>query len=108
MAAHPMDQIPVRQLRFKFDTVEGHDPVWSRSNPDFSIFINALGIHVAHFERFLVKVTRAYRDELDDKKLFEDVRALIGQEANHAFNFVAWTKEMGNRYPGMPALDHRC
>ena len=65
MFAHPMDQIPVRQLRFNFDDIKGHDPVWSQTNPNFSIFINALGLHVPHFERFLVVVMRAYRDELD-------------------------------------------
>ena len=51
-----MDDIPVRQLRFEF--ADAADPVWSRSSPDFAIFINALGIHVPHFERFLVHVMR--------------------------------------------------
>ena len=63
---HPMDNFPVRQLRFDFDTVENHDPVWSQSNPDFAIFINALGVHVPHFERFLVKVMRQYRGALSE------------------------------------------
>jgi predicted metal-dependent hydrolase len=100
-----MDEIPVRQLRFKFDDVEGHDPVWSRSSPDFAIFINALGLHVPHFERFLVKVMRAYRDELRDEALLKDVQAIIGQESHHAFNFLSWTKELNKRYPKTARLD---
>lgn len=62
MSEHPMDHIPVRQLRFDF--ADDLDPVWSRSCPDFAIFINALGVHVPHFEHFLVRVMRASRDEL--------------------------------------------
>ncbi|MFP6807660.1 MAG: metal-dependent hydrolase [Pseudomonadales bacterium] len=107
MTVHPMDKIPVRQMRFNFDAVDGHDPVWSQSNPDFSIFINAFGVHVPHFERFLVKVMRAYRDELEDKELFKDVQAIIGQEAHHAFNFINWTREMCRRYKGLDSLDEQ-
>ena len=102
---HPMDEIPVRQLRFNFDDVTNHNPVWSRSSPEFAMFINALGVHVPHFERFLVKVMREYRDELNNPKLTEDVKNIIGQEAHHAFNFLKWNVHLGKRYPGIVALD---
>tara|TARA_R110002072_G_scaffold64_1_gene296 strand:- start:2477 stop:3373 length:897 start_codon:yes stop_codon:yes gene_type:complete len=102
---HPMDEIPVRQLRFNFDDVTNHNPVWSRSSPEFAMFINALGVHVPHFERFLVKVMREYRDELNNPKLTEDVKNIIGQEAHHAFNFLKWNVHLGKRYPGILALD---
>ncbi len=105
MTAHPMDEIPVRQLRFDFEAVEGHDPVWSQSNPDFAIFINALGVHVPHFEKFLVQVMRAYRGELNDQQLLDDVQAIIGQESHHAFNFLSWTKELIKKYPEIERLD---
>ena len=103
MAAHPMDNIPVRQLRFDFEAPP--DPVWSRSSPDFALFINALGVHVPHFERFLVAVMREWRGELDDPKLLEDVQAIIGQESHHAFNFLKWTEAMSKRYPKLPDID---
>jgi predicted metal-dependent hydrolase len=108
MATHPMDDIPVRRLRFKLDEdgpEESHAPLWSRSCPDFSMFINALGIHVPYFERFLVEVMRKYRGELSNPKLEKDVHALMGQEAFHAFNFVGWTKAMAQHYPGLAELD---
>ena len=103
MSAHPMDHIPVRQLRFDFESAP--EPVWSRSSPDFALFINALGIHVPYFERFLVKVMRAWRDELDDPKLKADVQAIIGQESHHAFNFIKWTEVMCRRYPKLGAIE---
>lgn len=105
MTEHPMDHIPVRQLRFDFESLQASDTVWSRSSPNFSIFINALGLHVPYFERFLVKVMRAYRDELDDPELLEDVKAIIGQESHHAFNFIKWTEVLAAKYPGIAALD---
>ena len=103
---HPMDHIEVRQLRFPFDESGSMPPVWSRSCPEFSIFINALGIHVPHFEKFLVAVMRAYRDDLTDAQLRADVQAIIGQESHHAFNFLKWTQAMSGRYPNLKALDN--
>lgn len=100
-----MDSILVRRLRFGFDQVPASDLVWSRTNPNFSIFINALGVHVPHFERFLVAVLREVRGDLTDPQLVKDVQAIIGQEAYHAFNFEAWTRRMNAHYPGLSALD---
>ncbi len=107
MNTHPMDSIPIRKFRFDYDTVEGHNPVWSKSNPDFSIFINALGVHVPHFERFLVRTMREYRDELADLNLIDDVKGIIGQESHHAFNFERWTLEMSKHYQALPDIDAR-
>ena len=105
MSTHPMDDFPVRPLRFDLTDVAPEQFVWSNSCPEFSMFINALGLHVPYFERFLVKVMRAYRDELEDPALREDVRRIIGQEAHHAFNFVRWNERMAERYPGLAAVD---
>ena len=105
MSDHPMDNIAVRDLRFDFDAVTADDFVWSQSCPEFSIFINALGIHVPYFEKFLVQTMRTYRDELDDTKLLDDVKRIIGQESHHAFNFVQWNQTMRERYPKVAALE---
>lgn len=102
---HPMDAILVRRLKFAFDQVQTSDLVWSRSNPNFSIFINALGVHVPHFERFLVSVLREVRGDLTDPQLVKDVQAIIGQEAYHAFNFEGWTRRMNEHYTRLPEID---
>ena len=96
MTQHPMDNIPVRSL--KFDAADS-EPVWSQSSPEFAMFINALGVDVPHFERFLVRVMRQYRGELSDPKLLQDVQAIIGQESHHAFNFSKWTQRLADKYP---------
>jgi hypothetical protein len=107
MNTHPMDEIDVRPLKFNLSENHSIAPLWSQTSPEFSMFINALGVHVPHFERFLVKTMRAYRQEITDKKLLTEVQALIGQESHHAFNFVNWTRKMSERYPELPALDAR-
>ena len=101
-----MDEIPVRKLRFELGEIESRDPVWSQSSPDFAMFINAFGVHVPHFERFLVRVMRAYRDGLLDRQLLDDVHAIIGQESHHAINFINWTQELATKYPEIANVDH--
>ena len=99
-----MDDILVRPLRFDFSRVNESQFVWSESSPEFSIFINALGIHVPYFERFLVQVMRQYRGELTDPNLRRDVQRIIGQESHHAFNFIQWNAAMIRRYPKVEQL----
>ena len=103
--SHPMDSILVRRLKFGFDQVQTGDLVWSRTHPNFSIFINAFSVHVPHFERFLVAVLREVRGDLADRQLAKDVQAIIGQEAYHASNFEGWTQRMNEHYKGLPAID---
>ena len=102
---HPMDEIPVRNLRFKFDNSEDIDPIWSKTNPEFSIFMNALGIHIPHFEKFLVRVMNRNLKKINNKKLEEDIENIVGQESQHAFNFLRWTQAMFERYPKLEKLD---
>ncbi|MBK7685552.1 MAG: metal-dependent hydrolase [Rhodocyclaceae bacterium] len=102
---HPMDSILIRRLKFAFEQVQTSDLVWSRSCPNFSIFINALGVHVPHFERFLVAVLREIRGDLANPQLVKDVQAIIGQEAYHAFNFESWTRRLNAHYLRLPEID---
>jgi predicted metal-dependent hydrolase len=102
---HPMDNIPIRNLRFDTKQLSGQSALWSHTEPDFSMFINALGIHVPYFERFLVAVFRGIRADIKDADLLRDVKGIIGQEAHHAFNFVGWNKVMNETYPRVSELE---
>lgn len=105
VSEHPMDNFPVRALEFDFDNIRFGDPVWSRSSADFSIFINALGVHVPYFERYLVKAMSMAKKKINDPDLLRDVGAIIGQEAHHAKNFIAFNKWMTKRYKKMAKID---
>jgi len=104
IAEHPMDGFPVRPLQFDLDKAASNC-VWSRTCPEFSVFINALGIHVPYFERYLIASMRKAKPEVRDEKLLRDMAAINGQEAHHAKNFVHWNQVLASRYPKVPKLD---
>lgn len=106
-SANPMDNIHVRPLRFDFSHIQAQDPVWSRTHPLFSIYINALGVHIPYFERYLMKSFRSVRPEIQDSQLKKDVTSIIGQEAHHGCNFIEFNKFLAKRYPEVTSLDQR-
>lgn len=103
--AHPMDNFPVRKLDFPLEKIRFNDPLWSRSSPDFSMFINAMGVHVPYFERYLIKAMSGAKAHITDDELMRDTRAIIGQEAHHARNFIGFNKILADRYPKIEKLD---
>lgn len=104
-SAHPMDDIPVRRLNFPLEDIGPSDVVWSRSDPQFSVFINALGLHVPHFERYLCRALAKGRSHVTDPGLVADVDAIIGQEAQHAKTFLKVNRALAARYPKAALLD---
>lgn len=102
---HPMDNFPVRRLRFEFDRIQNQDPLWSRSSRNFAMFINALGVHVPHFERYLVKTMLEAKEEVKDESLLRDMKAITGQEAQHAKNFIKYNQWLAIRYPDIASLE---
>jgi predicted metal-dependent hydrolase len=105
VSSHPMDGLAVRPLQFKVAELPVEDVVWSRTCPEFAVFINALGLHVPYFERYLITSMRKAKEHIDDPKLLKDMSAIIGQEAHHAKNFLHFNESMARRYPKAKALD---
>lgn len=102
---HPMDRFPVRPLQFAMDRVGNDQVVWSRTCPEFSVFLNALGLHVPYFERYLIRAMRNAKDHVADEGLRRDISAIIGQEAHHAKNFVLLNQAFARRYPECGRFD---
>jgi len=105
ISPHPMDHIAVRPLQFEVADLPSDDVVWSRTCPEFSVFINALGLHVPHFERYLIRAMRKAKEQISDPKLLKDISSIIGQEAHHAKNFLHFNDTMSRRYPKVSALN---
>lgn len=103
--SHPMDDFPVRALDFGMTDFDAMHSVWSESSPEFSVFINALGLHVPYFERYLIHTMNTVKHDVSDEKLRRDMAALVGQEGHHARNFIAFNKAMAKRYPKVGKLD---
>ncbi|MEX1663950.1 metal-dependent hydrolase [Zhongshania arctica] len=102
---HPMDEIPVRALQFNLDNVQFQDPLWSQTKPEFSMFINALGVHVPYFERYLIKALSGAKKLINDEGLLSDVSHIIGQEGHHAKNFISVNRWLSKRYPEIASKD---
>jgi len=100
-----MDDFPVRPLDFDVSNVAPEDCAWSKSSPYFSVFINALGLHVPYFERYLICTINTVKHDMADDKLRRDMVALAGQEGHHARNFIAFNALMAKRYPKVEKLD---
>src|SRR5271168_3499306 len=99
VSEHPMDTIPVRPLSFDLSTSAADGCVWSRTCPEFAVFINALGVHVPHFERYLIYALRKAQPLIRDAKLRRDVDGICGQEGHHAKNFLHFNRVLEQRYP---------
>ncbi|AXQ30531.1 metal-dependent hydrolase [Solimonas sp. K1W22B-7] len=105
VSEHPMDAFPVRPLQFQVEKIRSRDLVWSRTCPEFSMFINALGIHVPYFERYLVRALTKARTQIKDERLLRDISAIIGQEAHHAKNFIHLNQVLALRYPRVAQME---
>jgi len=102
---HPMDDIPVRPLKFDFKDRPAEEALWSRSSPLFAIFANAFTLHVPYFERYLVRTMGKAKRKISDEALLADVNALIGQEAHHANAFISFNHLLKRCYPKARALE---
>lgn len=107
ISEHPMDDFPVRPLEFDFRNISFGDPLWSRTCPEFSMFVNALGVHVPYFERYLVKAMAAAKRQVSDPQLKKDISRITGQEAHHAKNFIRLNKWLAQRYPEVTRHDEQ-
>ncbi|WP_421718208.1 metal-dependent hydrolase [Algiphilus sp.] len=105
VAAHPMQGFPVRPLKFTIDELSEEDFLWSPHRPELAVFLNALGVHVPYFERYLVHSMRQARERITDPELRQDATAIIGQEAHHAHNFLKLNARLAERYPRMPEFE---
>jgi len=99
----PMIDFPVRAFRFEIPKTGKGDQadfvVWSRTCPEFSVFINAFAMHVPHFEELLVQVMAEVHADLSSPALRKGVKSLMGQEANHAHNLKRLNGLLRERYP---------
>lgn len=105
--SHPMDDFPVRPLKFNIESLQPDDVVWSQTCPEFSVFFNALALHVPYFERYLIRSMNAARPHVKNERLQRDMSSISGQEAFHAQNFVKINKLLVARYPSIEELERK-
>ena len=88
-ASHTPDNVSIKPQRMGFEFGEQVPRYWVDNNYLISHTMNALSVLFPEGEQFFVDSVRAFRDQIQDKKLKEDVRGFIGQEAMHSLEHIA-------------------
>ncbi|WP_372783749.1 metal-dependent hydrolase [Litorivivens sp.] len=73
--------ITVRRMNFAIQPEM--EKYWFNGNPLISAFFYALSATFPDGERFFIDTVRHYRNDIEDPKLQQEIRAFIGQEAHH-------------------------
>ncbi len=79
-----MSDITVRKVRFDFS--ETLDDVFPGNDPYEETFLVAFSLTLPQLEPYLIRIYRKVVDQIRDEALAQDVRAFIGQEAQHHRN----------------------
>jgi len=91
--------IKVRRMDFEF----GQDipEFWFDNNPFLTAMMTALSVSFPPGERYFIDSVRHYQNQIEDSELKAQIRAFIGQEANHTKEHIAMNRFMDEK--GYPA-----
>ena len=87
--SHTPDNVSIKPQRMGFEFGEQVPRYWLDNNYLISHTMNALSVLFPEGEQFFVDSVRAFRGQIQDPKLKEEVRGFIGQEAHHGVSHEA-------------------
>ena len=96
--------IEIRTIPFQF----GDDipPVWNPAMPEWSHMVNGASLAMPYLEPFLIKNLREALPQIEHADLREDVRAFVGQEAQHFTNHRRYNEMLKrNGYPELALIE---
>lgn len=94
------DHVNIKPQRMGFEFNEQVPQYWLDNNYLLSHTMNALSVLFPQGEQFFVDAVRAYRDDITDPELKEEMRGFIGQEAMHSLEHKAMNQHVHDQ--GMP------
>ena len=99
-ASNTPDNVTITAQRMGFEFGEQVPRYWVDNSYTISHIMNALSVLFPQGEQFFVDSVRAFRDQISDPKLKEEIRGFIGQEAMHSLEHIAMNQHV--RDQGMP------
>ncbi len=93
------ETIKVRRMDFEFS--DSTPSCWFDDNPLLTSILSALAVSFPPGERYFIASVRHFLDRVDDPLLLNQVKAFVGQEANHTKEHIAFNKFLDSR--GFPA-----
>lgn len=85
--------IPIRVRRMDYD-IPAIPRYWYHGNPWTTHFMNALSTTFPDGERFFIHAVRNFEKQVKDPELQAQIRAFIGQEANHGKEHEAFNQAL--------------
>ena len=85
--------IPIRVRRMDYD-IPQLPRYWYRGNAWITHFMNALSTSFPDGERFFIHAVRNFETQIKDPELRAQIRAFIGQEANHGKEHEAFNNAL--------------
>ncbi|MEM7741438.1 MAG: metal-dependent hydrolase [Pseudomonadota bacterium] len=85
-------ELEPRNEHFHFEAVGRRD--WHGGDPVITIFFNALSVTFPEGEKFFMDSVKAYRDQIDDPVLRQQIKGFLMQEAMHTREHVRYNKEL--------------
>jgi predicted metal-dependent hydrolase len=92
-------KIPVRRMDFQFPA--DMPKYWYKGNPWLTHFFNGMSAVFPDGERFFIDTVRNFQPQITDPELTRQVRAFIGQEANHGKEHEAFNELLEQQH-GVP------
>lgn len=98
-----MPEILARDLKFGID--DSVPSRWSPEQPEFSHVASAFMAALPYLEPYFIQTLREAIPLLTDKRIADDARAFIQQEARHAQQHRDWNEVLARRFPGLGTLE---
>lgn len=92
-------RIPVRRMDFAIPAMARY---WYNGNPWITHFLNGMSAVFPDGERFFIHAVRHFESQITDPVLQQQIRAFIGQEANHGKEHEAFNNAMAAQHRGVP------
>lgn len=99
-ASHTPEHVTIKPQRMGFEFGDRVPKYWIDNHYLISHTMNAMSVLFPEGEQFFVDSVRAFRDQIQDPKLKEEVRGFIGQEAMHSLEHIAMNQHI--RDQGQP------
>lgn len=98
-----MSEIIARDLKFGID--DSVPSRWSPEQPEFSHVASAFMGALPYLEPYFIQNLREALPLIADKRIANDARAFIQQEARHAQQHRDWNQVLARRFPGFEKLE---
>jgi predicted metal-dependent hydrolase len=96
--------IPVRRMDFVFD--DSIPTYWFGGDPFRTLLLSALSCTFPEGERMFMRAVRKFAGGVTDPQLQKEVRAFIGQEANHGKEHEAFNAFMNRKGLPIARIEH--